>query len=215
VKKKIRKSKDHRILTIKFDYRYKFRIFDEEKMASIFFPHKRAKNNRVALTMIYLALECNWKNDTTIHNLEDIRQEQAPEISSQVVMSTLEIMRKSGLVKLKNRLFWQLSNRFCKVLRKFAEDLEIYNSYRETEIDKIDKKWFMFQYQKATELIEKQSDRDLYINKLWRNSQKKKELLVKIRKQSKENRKKAKEEMKYRAKLSLKALEQGDTKSNI
>ena len=190
-------------------------MFDEEKIASIFFPHKKAKNNRVAFMMIYIALKCNWKDDTTTHNLEDIRQEQAPEISHQVMMRTLDVMQKSGLVKLKSKLFWQLSNRFSMVLRKFADELEQYNKYRETDISDVDKKWYMFQYQKAIELIEKQSDIDLYLAKVWRKAQKKKALLVKIKKQSSENRKKAKEEMKYRAKLSLKALEQGDTKSNI
>jgi hypothetical protein len=207
VRKKKRRNKGHRVVEIKFDYKYNFKLFDEERLAHTFFPHKHAKNYRVAFMMIYLALKCNWKDDTTTHKLEDIRKEHAPEISNRVLMDTLKIMQKAGLILYKRQLFWQISNRFCKVLRKFAEELEIYNNYRETEIEVIDYKWSAFHLRKAFELIDKQSDREDYIEIIRKKACERRALLNRIKKQSAENRKRAKEEMKYKAKLSRKALE--------
>jgi hypothetical protein len=206
VKRNLRK-KDHRVLNIRFDFKYKFGIFSQESLAQTFFPRKNAQKYRVAFMMIYLALECNWKNDTTTHKLDDIRDEHAPEISHDIMMRTLQIMRKSGLIVYKRNLFWQLSNRFCKILRKFADDLEEYNSYRETEIDRINRRWFSFHLDKAQELIKDDRDSKEYIAKTSNKFLEKARLLERIRKQSADNRKKALEEKKYRAKLSREALE--------
>jgi len=77
--KRNKRKKGRRFLKIGFDFRYKTFIITYESLAKIFYPNKKARKNRVAFMMIYIALRENWRDDTTTAKLEEIRRERAPE----------------------------------------------------------------------------------------------------------------------------------------
>lgn len=209
--KRNKRKKGRRFLKIGFDFRYKTFIITYESLAKIFYPNKKARKNRVAFMMIYIALRENWRDDTTTAKLEEIRRERAPEISRKTMMDTLNLMDANGLITHKKHLFWLLSDKFGDVLRKLADAIDIYHSYREDDILDMNRRWVEFEINKAELLFYNQNQKESYVSEKIEQHMKIHKLIVRIRNENKKesnlNRKKAKEEMRYRALMSRKALE--------
>ena len=125
-----------------------YRASDIHDIASLIFTNKNAIHLRTAFILIFLAIKYSSDRKLTTSELEDIRQNKAPEVSQKSMWKTRATMARIGILTRRDGIYWQFSTKFGKSLNNLAEktgQLMVPNGSGE----QAQKEWFLLECTKG------------------------------------------------------------------